>query len=95
MANYELMVIINPSLSEEERNTSIDNLKSILEKYSAKITKEDVWAEKKLAYKINRSETGYYILFELELDWKNIKEISKETNLDRNIWRYMYTKKES
>jgi small subunit ribosomal protein S6 len=68
MAKYELMVIIDPSLSEEDRNASIDNLKSILEKNSAKITKEDVWAEKKLAYKINKSETGYYILFELELD---------------------------
>jgi small subunit ribosomal protein S6 len=68
MAKYELMVIIDPSLSEEDRNSSIDNLKSILEKYSAKITKEDVWAEKKLAYKINKSETGYYILFELDLD---------------------------
>jgi ribosomal protein S6 len=32
MANYELMAIINPSLSEEDRNSSIDNLKSILEK---------------------------------------------------------------
>jgi len=95
MAKYELMVIIDPSLSEEDRNASIDNLKSILDKYSAKILKEDVWGDKKLAYKINKSETGFYILFELELDWTKIKDISKETNLDRNIWRYMYTKQES
>jgi len=95
MAKYELMVIIDPSLSEEDRNASIDNLKSILDKYSAKITKEDVWGDKKLAYKINKSETGYYILFELDLDWTKIKDISKETNLDRNIWRYMYTRQES
>ncbi len=92
MANYEFMGIINPKLSEEDRNKTIDNLKSIFEKYSAKITKEDIWAERKLAYKINWSDTGYYVLYELELDWKNIKDISKEINLDRNIWRYMFTK---
>jgi small subunit ribosomal protein S6 len=68
MAKYELMIIIDPSISEEDRNASIDNLKSILEKNSAKITKEDIWAEKKLAYKINKSDTGYYILYELDLD---------------------------
>jgi len=94
MAKYELMVIIDPSLSEEERNASIDNLKSILEKYSAKIEKEDVWAERKLAYKINKSDTGYYILYNLELDWKNIKDISKEINLDRKVWRYMFVKQD-
>ncbi len=94
MAKYELMVIIDPSLSEEEKNTSIWNLKSILEKYSAKIEKEDVWAEKKLAYKINKSDTGYYILYNLELDWKNIKDISKKINLDRKVWRYMFVKQD-
>ena len=57
MANYELMFIVDPSLSEEERNSSIDNLKSILEKYSTKIEKEEVIGEQKLAYKINKSTT--------------------------------------
>jgi small subunit ribosomal protein S6 len=88
------MAIINPSLSEEDRNSSIDNLKSILEKAWTKVEKEDIWGEKKLAYKINRSTTGFYILLDLDLDWTKIKDISKEINLDRNIWRYMFVKKE-
>jgi small subunit ribosomal protein S6 len=56
MANYELMAIINPALSEDERNTLIGELKSSLEKNSAKIEKEDVWGDKKMAYKINKSD---------------------------------------
>ena len=94
MANYELMAIINPNLSEEDRNASIDNFKKILEKYEAKIEKEDIWGEKKLAYKINNSSTGFYVLYDLELDWTKIKDISKEINLDKNIFRYMFVKKE-
>jgi len=96
MANYELMFIVNPSLSEEERNASIDRLKETLEKFSAKIENEDIIGEKKLAYKINKSNTGFYVLYDLDLDWKNIKDISKEINLvSKNIWRYMFTKKEA
>jgi len=95
MANYELMFIVDPSLSEEERNSSIDNLKSILEKYSTKIEKEEVIGEQKLAYKINKSTTWFYVLLDLELDWVNIKDISNEINLDRKIWRYMFVKKEA
>ena len=96
MANYELMFIVNPSLSEEDRNASIDRLKGILEKNSAKIEKEDIIGEKKLAYKINKSTVGFYVLLDLELDGTKIKDISKEINLvSKNIWRYMFTKKES
>jgi ribosomal protein S6 len=37
MTNYEFMIIVDPSLSEDDRNTSTDNLKSILKKFSAKV----------------------------------------------------------
>lgn len=92
MANYELMFIVDPSLSEEERNSSISNFKSILEKNSSKIEKEEIMWEKKLAYKINKSSLWFYVLLELELDWTKIKDISTEVNLDKNIWRYMFTR---
>ena len=95
MANYELMFIVNPALSEEERKTSIGDFKVTLEKFSAKIEKEEVIGEQKLAYKINKSTTGFYILQELEMNWEEIKNISKEVNLNRNIWRYMFTKIEA
>jgi len=95
MANYELMFIINPSSSEEERNSSIWNFKSIIEKYSAKVESENIIGDKKLAYKINKSSRGFYILLDLEMNWEEIKNISKDINLDKRIWRYMFTKKEA
>ena len=96
MANYELMFIVDPSLSEEEKNTSVDGLKAILEKLSAKVEKEEVIGEQKLAYKINKSTTGFYVLLDLEMNGEEIKNISKEINLvSKNIWRYMFTKKEA
>lgn len=95
MTKYEFMLIIDPSLSEEERNSSLENLRALFKKAEAKIEKEDVWWDKKLAYKINRSDRGFYVLMDLELEWKLIKDLSKSINLDRNIWRYMFTKKEA
>ena len=95
MANYELMFIIDPSLSEEDKTSRIDNFKSIIEKFSAKIEKEEVIGEQKLAYKINKSTTGFYILLDLEMNGEEIKNISKEINLEKTIWRYMFTKKEA
>lgn len=92
MNKYELMLIVNPTLSEEDRDESMKNLQAIFKRNKVKVVSKDVWGDKKLAYKINKSNRGFYVLFELDFDGKLIKEISKQMNLDRNIWRYMFSK---
>ncbi len=90
MANYEHMVILNPEAGEESLTASIDGIKKLLSEADAKVVSEDVWGDKKLAYKIKWSETGHYILWTLELDGKAIKGMNGPFNLDVNIWRYMF-----
>ena len=95
MANYELMAIIDPTISEEERNASISELTELFKKNEVKVEKEDVWGDKKMAYKINKSDRGFYILYDLDMDGKLIKVLSKTMNLNKNMWRYMFVKKEA
>lgn len=90
MANYELMMILNPEAGEKELAASIDGVEKALKWVKAKGVKKDVWGDKKLAYKIKGSETGHYVLWTLELDWKAIKGLNGGFNLDGNIWRYMF-----
>jgi len=94
MANYEMMVILDPS-SEEARTQSLEELKTLFKTHSIKIENEDVWGDKKLAYQINKSDRGFYTLFDLDMDGKVIKEISKTINLNKSIWRYMFVRKEA
>ena len=77
MNKYELMLILNSSISEEDRNHSLEELRNLLTKNEVKIEKEDIWWDKKLAYKINKSDRGFYVLFSLEMNGKLIKELSK------------------
>ncbi|MGE4443788.1 MAG: 30S ribosomal protein S6 [Candidatus Altimarinota bacterium] len=94
MAKYELMLIVNPSISEADRNSSLENVKNALINAGAKIEKEDVWGDKKMAYKINSSDRGFYVLLNLEMDGKSIVEITKLMNLDLNLWRHMFVRKD-
>jgi ribosomal protein S6 len=43
MAKYELMLILNPSVSEEERNNTLLRLKKVFEENSVQIEQEDIW----------------------------------------------------
>lgn len=89
------MLILNSSISEEERNHSLEELRNLLTKNEVKIEKEDIWWDRKLAYKINKSDRGFYVLFSLEMNGKLIKELSKSINLNKAIIRYMFAKLES
>ncbi len=95
MAQYELMLILNPSVSDADRTETLSNVKALFEKNSVKIEKEDIWGDKKLAYKINSSDRGFYVLFDLELDGTAIKNMTNSMNLESNVWRYMFVKKAS
>ena len=65
------------------------------QKHQITNVKEEVIGDKKLAYKINKSDRGFYCLYDLEMDGTLINKISPTINLNRSIWRYMFTKKQA
>ena len=94
MAKYELMLILDPSLSDDDRNSTLSKIKETIESNSWKIEKEDIWGDKKMAYKINKVERAFYVLYNLELDWTKIFDITKVFNLEQAIWRHMFVKQD-
>lgn len=94
MTQYELMVIIDQNAGEKAIEATLDSLRTLVKNHDGKITKEDIWGTKTLAYKIHGSTQGYYALFNLELDGKELKELTKELNLVKPIWRNMFVKLE-
>ena len=94
MNKYEFMLILSPAVSEDDRNGTIESIQTVLKSQKVKIVKEDIWGDKKMAYKINRSERGFYILYTIEANPESLKEITTELNLEQNIWRHMFVKAE-
>lgn len=88
------MLIMSPSLTDEERTATMTELKDLLSLNSANIISEEIWGERKMAYKINGTLKGYYVLFTLELEWTKLKGMNQTINLMPNIWRYMFVKLE-
>ena len=66
MRTYELVLVMKPSLSEKERGSLLDTVKSWLK--DVKVTKEEDWGSKALAYRIGQDLTGHYFDLHLEAD---------------------------
>ncbi len=66
MRLYELVLVLKPSLKEADRKKLFETVKGWIK--DAKITKEEEWGQKPLAYPIKREIAGYYTqwMFESE-----------------------------
>ena len=92
MRKYELMMIVNPALSDDDRATLLSEVKDELTTHAMKVVSEDLWGVRDLAYKINASNTGYYVLYTLESDGSTLFAVTKDLNLKKSIWRHMFVR---
>ncbi len=95
MNKYELMLILDPKLSDDEKTSTLDTIKKTITDNAGSIEKEDVWWEKKLAYKINKSDVWFYVLLQIELEGSKLKELTNTINLLKKVWRNMFVKQDS
>lgn len=87
MRNYDLVLVIKPSLSEADRKKLIESVKGLVK--DAKITKEEDWGQKPLSYKIKKELAGYYVLMQLESEVGLGADMEKKLINNEDILRHL------
>ncbi len=89
MPLYELGVIINASLEDEERNAFLGELKQLLAKEGASIVKEDVWGKRNLAYSIKHQREGFYVFWQYDGPGGVVKPLEYKLRLSDQVLRFL------
>ena len=92
MRQYELMMIIDPMLSTEDRSALIAEIETELKSVNAEIKETNHPGERELAYKIRGSLKGYYLLYNIEKESGDFLEVVKTFNMKPSIWRFMFVR---
>ena len=88
MKDYELTVLIHPDL-ESDIEAPLSKVRSLIEKSGGKITKEDNWGKKKLAYTIKKEAFAVYVYMEVSLPSDAPLKISNTLNITDEVLRYL------
>ena len=88
IGHYEVLFIIPNKFTEQEAKKVVSNVKDIIESTEGKITFEEFWGKKRLAYKIKNNEYGYYSLYEFDLERKNLPTLNKNLRLNADVLRH-------
>lgn len=98
MRKYEMAVVLDPDLKEEEKEKLVEEIKAEIEKMKGKVEKADSWGKKELAYSIRKagkkSKEGIYFLFNLELPQEGPAEIGKKLRLKEKVLRYLLVRED-
>lgn len=94
MNQYEFMIIINPDLPEEEKEKLIENIEKEISNNHGTVENRDDIGKKELAYPIKKHPHGYYLVYRLAMDAKNVKPFEKRIILTQDVLRYFILKLE-
>lgn len=87
--HYESVVIINAALDDEQVTSTITKIEDHLLSKDSKIDEIEKWGRKRLAYPIQKSKSGFYVLFRFNAETSVIKDLERLFRLDENIIRYL------
>lgn len=95
MNKYEMTVVVNAKIEDDERAAIIDKCKALVERFGGTVTNVDEWGKKRLAYEIQKMKEAFYYFIQFEADSTAPAEIESRMRIMDNVIRYLIVKNEA
>ena len=95
MNKYELAVVVNAKIEDEERAQVIEKVKDMITRFGGNVTDVDEWGKRRLAYEIQKMKEAYYYFVHFEADATVPGEIEQRIRIMDNVHRYLCVKQEA
>lgn len=89
MPLYESVYIARPDISATQVETLTADMTKILEENGGKVTKDEYWGLKSLAYRIKKNRKGHYSLMNIDAPAAALIEMERNMRLHEDVLRYM------
>ena len=93
MIDYEILLLLDPDLSEEKQAEIVTRTRELIEKGGGSVERHDVWGRRKLAYEIDHKSDGSYHLLLFSAAPETLDEVSRVLKIDDNVMRHMATRR--
>ena len=89
MALYEHVFIARQDISAQQVEGLTDMIQAVLEENGGKITKNEYWGLKSLAYRVKKNRKGHYSLLNIDASHAAVSELERRISLNDDIIRHM------
>jgi len=90
MRRYEVVYIIDPSVSEEGANAKLAKFHAVATATKgAEVISVDPWGSRQLQYPIGKHKTGHYVVAHIQMSPDDLPEFERIIRLDEEVVRYL------
>jgi small subunit ribosomal protein S6 len=94
MKNYELALVLVPTLGEEEKVATLEKAKELIARFGGEITNVDDWGKRKLAYEINKIREGFYYFIHFNAETTLPAEVESRLRINESVLRYLIVRQD-
>ena len=95
MNKYELALVVNAKIEDDERAQVIEKVKALVTRFGGNVTDVDERGKRRLAYEIQKMKEGYYYFIHFESDTTVPGEVEQRIRIMDNVIRYLCVKQEA
>ena len=92
MRHYENLVIVKPTLTEEEIKNTIAAVEEVITSNGGEISARDAMGIRKLAYPIAKNERGFFYVIYYTIEPATISEIERRFRINEELLRFVTIK---
>jgi small subunit ribosomal protein S6 len=89
MNKYELTVVVNAKIEDDERAAVIDRCKALIERFGGVVAQVDEWGKKRLAYEIQKMKEAFYYFIRFDGESNLPIELESRLRIMDNVIRYL------
>ena len=89
---YETVFILTPVLSDIQVKESVEKYEQLIKENGGEIVTKESWGLKKLAYPIQKKNTGFYFLYEFKSEGEFLDKLTTAYKRDERIIRSLVVK---
>ena len=93
MTEYEILLLLDPELSEEKQAEIVERVKTLVEQGGGAFERHDPWGRRKLAYQIEKKDDGIYHLLTFSAPAETLDELNRVLKIDDAVLRHMATRR--
>ena len=95
MNKYELAVVLNVKLEDEERAAAIEKITNYITRFGGTVTNIDEWGKKRLAYEIQKMKEGFYYFIQFDGASTTPNELESRIRIMEPVIRYLCVRQEA
>jgi small subunit ribosomal protein S6 len=85
---YEIMIIFDADLEEEEIRAAVTRSTDLLTSRGAEMGSVDMWGKRRFAYRLNHRWEGYYVVLQAKAEPAAMDELGRVLSLADEVIRH-------